>query len=269
MRRHPAGVLGRPVAGAILGAALGALLLQGALAIELNGPIAVLTLAAVLGFVLVSGKHGVGAPEGARAAFGYANAITLSRGVLTALLAGLIGWPLTGTAGWLAAGLAAGCAFLDFLDGWAARRWKTVSAFGARFDMESDALFLLVACAVLVAADKAPGWVLAIGLMRYGFLAAGLVLPALRAPLPERRRRKAICALQAVALTLALAPVVSPAAVILLLSLSLAVLTVSFAIDIRWLLTRAGENGGTIAPDGASPTPTREHRFGHWKGSPR
>ena len=68
---------------------------------------------------------------------------------------------------------------LDAVDGWVARRTGTVSALGARFDMEVDAFLILVLSGYV--APTLGGWVLAIGLMRYAFVAAGWVLPWLRA----------------------------------------------------------------------------------------
>ena len=62
----------------------------------------------------------------------------------------------------------------DAVDGRVARRTGTVSAFGARFDMETDAALLLV-LSTYVARDLGL-WVLAIGLARYVFLAAKLAL---------------------------------------------------------------------------------------------
>ena len=53
---------------------------------------------------------------------------------------------------------------LDAVDGWVARRTNTVSAFGARFDMEIDA-FLILVLSVYVARPLGV-WVLAIGLAR-------------------------------------------------------------------------------------------------------
>src|SRR4051794_2050223 len=47
---------------------------------------------------------------------------------------------------------------LDAVDGWVARRTDTVSALGARFDMEVDAYLLLVLSAYLV--RPIGGWVL-------------------------------------------------------------------------------------------------------------
>ena len=63
---------------------------------------------------------------------------------------------------------------LDWVDGQVARRTGTVTAFGARFDMEVDA-FLILVLSVYVAGSFGP-WVLAIGLARYALLAAERVL---------------------------------------------------------------------------------------------
>src|SRR5919199_1802310 len=64
---------------------------------------------------------------------------------------------------------------LDCVDGQVARRTRTTSALGARFDMEVDA-FLLLVLSVVVARAAGP-WVLAIGLMRYAYVAGGALLP--------------------------------------------------------------------------------------------
>src|SRR5689334_85378 len=56
---------------------------------------------------------------------------------------------------------------LDLVDGWLARRTDTVSAFGARFDGETDA-FLILALSVYVAPTYGL-WVLGIGAARYVF----------------------------------------------------------------------------------------------------
>ena len=68
-------------------------------------------------------------------------------------------------------GLAVVALVLDGVDGWVARRTGTVSALGARFDMEVDA-FLILVLSVYVAGSVGP-WVLAIGAARYAFWAAG------------------------------------------------------------------------------------------------
>src|SRR5690348_569040 len=73
---------------------------------------------------------------------------------------------------------------LDCVDGQVARRTGTVSALGARLDMEVDA-FLLLALSVAVA-PTAGAWVLAIGGMRYAFAVGEWSRPWIRVPLPVR-----------------------------------------------------------------------------------
>src|SRR5207248_932960 len=77
---------------------------------------------------------------------------------------------------------------LDGLDGQVARRTGTASEFGARFDMEVDAFLILLLCVVV---SRALGpWVLAIGLMRYVFVAASWAMPWLTASLYPSMARK-------------------------------------------------------------------------------
>ena len=143
---------------------------------------------------------------------------------------------------WLIVALA-GCALLlDGADGWAARRQRLASAFGARFDMEVDALAILVLAAVVFKAAAAPFWVLAIGAMRYFYLAAGQACPWLRRPLPCRRfadrRRKTIAVIQSVALLISLAPATPASWAAAACGTALALLAYSFAADIFMLSAR-------------------------------
>ncbi len=124
---------------------------------------------------------------------------------------------------------------LDGVDGWLARRTGTISRFGARFDMETDALFMLLLAVLLVDIERAGPWVLALGLMRYAFVAAGKVWHWLEHPLPESLRRKAVCVVQVVALIVALAPFWPAAWAPPLLLSALVLLTLSFAVDVVWL----------------------------------
>jgi hypothetical protein len=98
--------------------------------------------------------------------FGPANQVTLARGALVALLAGLIGEPTGASVAWLALVMATVVAVLDGVDGWLARRTRMASAFGARFDMETDALLILVLSLLAWQYGKAGVWVLASGLLR-------------------------------------------------------------------------------------------------------
>ncbi|MFC6085954.1 CDP-alcohol phosphatidyltransferase family protein [Sphaerisporangium aureirubrum] len=129
--------------------------------------------------------------------------------------------------------LAAVALILDAVDGHVARRTGTVSALGARFDMEVDA-FLILVLSVFVA-GTAGAWVLAIGLMRYAFAAAAWAAPWLRAPLPPSFARKTVAALQGIVLVVASARVLPPTAVTTLVAAALALLTWSFGRDVLWL----------------------------------
>jgi hypothetical protein len=78
--------------------------------------------------------------------------------------------------------------------------------------------------------------------MRYAFVAASWIQPALARELPPSFRRKLVCVAQGVVLLVALGPIVSGPLVVAACVAGLAVLTYSFAVDVRWAL-RAGEVG--------------------------
>ncbi len=164
--------------------------------------------------------------------FGPADLVTLTRAVLVGGVTALVAdtghprgsvWPLVV--------LAAVALAMDAVDGRVARRTGTTSEFGARFDMEVDAFLILVLSAFV--ATSLGWWVLAIGAMRYLFVAAGRVWPWLRAPLPARVSSKAVAAAQGIVLAAATLLPTTPAAV--LVASALAALVWSFAHDIRWL----------------------------------
>src|SRR6185436_14021198 len=138
--------------------------------------------------------------------FGPANVVTTIRAMLAALVAVLIGRPATPEMLWLVIGLTAVMGVLDGLDGWLARRTGMASEFGARFDMETDAAFILVLSILVWQHEKAGAWVLLCGLMRYAFVAAGQVLPWLAAPLRPTRRGRTVAVGQLLGLSVALAP---------------------------------------------------------------
>jgi phosphatidylglycerophosphate synthase len=125
---------------------------------------------------------------------------------------------------------------LDAVDGWVARRTRTASALGARFDMEADA-FLILVLSVYAARLVGP-WVLVIGAARYALLVTGWFLPWMHAPLPPRFWRKTVAAVQSVVLTIAAADVVPAALIIPVLVAALVLLTESFGRDIGWLWRR-------------------------------
>ena len=169
------------------------------------------------------------------ARFGPANLVTLSRAILVAVVAASIGRPALPSLVWTVIGLTAVMAVLDGVDGWLARRTGTASAFGARFDKETDAALILVLSVLVWQHEKAGAWVLWCGLMRYGFVAAGWLLPWLARPLRPTRRGKTVAVLQLLGLSVALAPIVPPPVSDGAAALTLAALAWSFAIDVRRL----------------------------------
>ncbi len=168
-------------------------------------------------------------------AFGPANQVTLVRGALVALLAGLIGERTAVGLPALVTAVAVIVAVLDGLDGWLARRTHMASDYGARFDMETDSLFVLVLAGLAWQSGRTGVWVLWSGLLRYLFVGAGLGLPWLRAPLPASMRRKSIAVLQVIALIATLAPFVPASAAPALAAVGLGALCLSFTVDVVWL----------------------------------
>ncbi len=168
--------------------------------------------------------------------FGAANVVTLLRAGIAALAAGLIGQMIvTPDLLWLMTALAGIALMLDGMDGWLARRSQMQSGFGARFDMEVDAFFILVLAALVYQMDKAGVWVLLSGAMRYGFIALGYALPWLRQPLPPRKRRQTVCVFQTAILALCLSPPLIPPWTTRLTAVALGLLTLSFLVDAVWL----------------------------------
>ncbi|MDA0675615.1 MAG: CDP-alcohol phosphatidyltransferase family protein [Proteobacteria bacterium] len=168
--------------------------------------------------------------------FGGANRMTLFRLVVTCLLAGYIGrWPQATAVALLLSAIATVALVLDGFDGWWARRSHTASAFGARFDMEVDALLILVLAALAWGMGKAGAWILLAGLLRYLFVAAAMVAPWMRAALPPQQRRRLICAIQGGVLAGCIAPFFPPSFTTIAAAGSLALTIWSFATDTLWL----------------------------------
>lgn len=171
--------------------------------------------------------------------FGAANSVTLLRAGLTTLLLGLVGCSTTALNTWMPSVVALGALCLDGVDGWLARHEGSVTAFGARFDMEIDALFILVLALLALQTGKVGLWIMALGALRYGFVATGLLLPWLRAPLPPRKWRQTVCVIQALVLIACLTPWVEPGLATLLAAMTLILVLLSFAADILWLWRHA------------------------------
>ena len=171
--------------------------------------------------------------------FGPANQVTMVRALLVALIAACIGEPALPAFARAAAGAAAIATVLDGVDGWLARRTQMASRFGARFDMEIDALLIQVLAILAWQYGKAGAWVLASGLLRYIFMAAGWLWPWMQQPLFPSVRRKAICIVQITGLMLAILPEIPHPYSAQLAAASLAALSYSFLVDTVWLWRRA------------------------------
>lgn len=173
--------------------------------------------------------------------FGVANVVTVLRFVIVCHFAGLALHMITAAAvspmqAWLFCSLAILERLLDGVDGYVARKQGMESAFGARFDMEVDALQIFLLSVVTFLLDKAGAWVLIGGFLRYAFLGASVLWPVFSAPLPPSLRRKGIAVLQGVTLAALLAPIVLPPFSTLAAATALAVLVYSFTADTLWVL---------------------------------
>jgi phosphatidylglycerophosphate synthase len=166
------------------------------------------------------------------ARFGPANHITVVRAAIVAMLAALVFEARAPVLAAIAVTCIAGSAVLDGVDGWLARRTRMISAFGARVDMETDALLIMVVSLLVWRYDKAGVWVLAGGLLRYAFVAAGMMLPWMAAPLTPTLRAKTITIVHVVGLCVALAPIIPWPLSAIAAAVTTALLAWSFAVDV-------------------------------------
>ena len=173
------------------------------------------------------------------ARLGPANQVTILRAALVSTAAGFIGEPALPSHAAVVTAAAVAVATLDGVDGWLARRSRMESRFGARFDMEIDALLIMVLALVALDYGKAGPWVILSGMLRYVFVAAGWLWPWMQDPLPPSRRRQAICVVQVVGLILTVAPTVAPPLSTLIAAAALAALCYSFFVDTLWLWRHA------------------------------
>ena len=166
--------------------------------------------------------------------FGPANHVTMCRAVLVALMVGLIGEPDTPRVAATATAGAALIALLDGVDGWLARRSGMTSAFGARFDVETDALFVMTMSILVWQHGKAGAWVL-LGGMRYLWVVATWCLAWMARPLRPTRRAKTVSLFHMIGVSVALAPIVPFPYSAIAVAAPLIALSWSFAVDVRRL----------------------------------
>lgn len=176
-----------------------------------------------VGFVR-SYRHGV---------FGFGNMVTLLRLTMVAVLVVALAsgsgqsWPL-----FIFALVALS---LDGVDGWLARRQNLASSFGARFDMEVDAIFALVLALMAFTNGVVGGFVLLLGVPSYIFFLAKSVFPWLDNPLPDLFSRKVVCVAQLAVLIALQIPVDLAGLIGPLTVMVAAALVWSFGRDIIWL----------------------------------
>ncbi|MCI2416050.1 CDP-alcohol phosphatidyltransferase family protein [Saccharopolyspora sp. K220] len=177
-------------------------------------------------------------------ALGPANRVTLARATLVGCVTALVADGISaGTRTAVLVALATVALILDAADGYVARRTGTASALGARFDMEVDA-FLILVLSIFVAMSLG-AWVLAIGAMRYAFVAAAWLMPWLRAPLRPSFVRKTVAAMQGTILTAASADIVPRLGAVVAVAMALALLVWSFGRDVVWLHENRANRGET------------------------
>jgi phosphatidylglycerophosphate synthase len=220
---------------AIAGA--GSAAIRATLDLGLAYPIKALMLVAIVAAMMIAGVRRGHPFE----TFGAANAVTTGRVALVTLVAALVGERASDDTAVAAITIAAVITAADGLDGWLARRSGTNSTFGARFDMETDALLIMALSVLTWRHGKAGAWIVLSGLLRYLFVAAGWTWPWMQRPLPPRFRRKTICVAQIAGLLLALVPAIEPPVSIAIAAVSLALLAWSFGVDTAWLVAARGE----------------------------
>lgn len=174
-----------------------------------------------------------------------ADRLTLTRAVLAAGCASVVVLGLFAVVphrSWLLVALAAPAVALDAVDGRVARWTGTAGPEGARLDMETDAVLLLV-LSVPLAFTLGP-WVLVIGLLRYAFAALALGRPALRGELEFSQFRRVVAGVQSVVLVVALVPALALPVATAGVAGSLVLLVVSFARDVLVLERRYRGHAG-------------------------
>ncbi len=148
-----------------------AVVIATAVAVGVKSPVVLASVALCSFAILLVQYRGRWTPNGA---FGAANLLTSVRLTMSlALLAahGLLSNPAL-------AGVALSILILDGVDGWLARRLGLSSDFGARYDVETDGLFVLAMAMVLLARGITGPWVLIAGLWRYFYVLARLIVPS-------------------------------------------------------------------------------------------
>jgi len=151
--------------------------------------------------------------------WGGANMLSLTRGMMIALLAGfLFTAKSAGIVAWLPAALYALLAVLDFFDGYWARKSNTPTRMGELLDQEYDALGILVALVLVIQWGHLPVAFLYIGVAKYVFT-GGIAWRSSRGravhPLPPSYMRRRLAGFQMGILAVFLWPIARPPGTVL------------------------------------------------------
>ncbi|MGN8025867.1 CDP-alcohol phosphatidyltransferase family protein [Microbacterium sp. 22242] len=214
-------------------------------------PLSILGWTSAAGYLLVSSALvSRGLRRRGSTWFGAANAVTATRSMLVGIATGLVMTSFGGAVSPVPlVPIVVVALVLDAVDGAVARRTGSVSELGGRFDMEVDAFLLLVLG--VHDARYVGWWVLAIGLLRYAFVAAAWVLPFLSRTLPYRYWRKVVTAACGVALALVAAQVLPTAGNVLVAAAALLLVAESFGRDVIWLVRMNLSRPALVSPDKA------------------
>jgi phosphatidylglycerophosphate synthase len=118
-----------------------------------------------------------------RGGFGAGNFVTALRW----LLASSVGLVPNSVPTWVLGATVLAVFALDGVDGWVAKRRGETSEFGAHFDMETDAYFVLLIGIELFTRGRYGAWILLVGVLRYLYVIALALVPARRGDKPRFR----------------------------------------------------------------------------------
>jgi len=184
-----------------------------------------------------------------RPTLGPANAISLFRGWLLAVLAGT---PLAPPSDrWLPVGLFVAAVLLDAVDGAVARRTRE-TVLGARLDGAVDALAVLVGGGVAVGAGALPAWYLLAGGTWYAYAGSLWVRRRAGEPtyeLPPSRVRGPVGSGQFLVIAVALVPGTGGSPLAAAAGIALAALLASFARDWAAATGRLGREDPPVATE--------------------
>jgi CDP-diacylglycerol--glycerol-3-phosphate 3-phosphatidyltransferase len=145
---------------------------------------------------------------------GAGNALTLTRGLFTAVLAGFLfsPWPEGGLA-WIPGILYLLVIVSDFFDGYLARITNHTTRLGEKLDLSLDGLGVLIGAGLAVQYQQVPPWYLSVALARYLFLIGVWVRKKqdkVVYPLPPNISRRIFAGFQMGFLAVVLLPLFSP-----------------------------------------------------------